>query len=135
MAEKKKTLIILDSNALVHRAFHALPPFTSNKGELVNAVFGFMLVFFKVVKEFKPDYVVATFDMAGPTVRHKEFAEYKATRKAAPDELYAQIPMIKRLLEALHVPVVEKQGYEADDLIGMIAKKATAKKNINTVIV
>ena len=133
MAEKKKTLIILDSNSLVHRAFHALPPFTSNKGELVNAVYGFLLVFFKVVKDLKPDYVAAAFDLSGPTFRHKEFAEYKAKRAKAPDELYAQIPMIKGMLEKLGVPIFEKQGFEADDLIGVLAKKATVKKGINSI--
>ena len=87
MDTKKKTLVILDSNSLVHRAFHALPPFSSPKGEQINAVYGFMLILFKIIKDLKPDYLAATFDLEGPTFRHKEYKEYKATRTPAPDEL------------------------------------------------
>ncbi|MCK4782056.1 hypothetical protein KAS79_04020 [Candidatus Parcubacteria bacterium] len=129
--EKKKRLIVIDGNALVHRAYHALPPLTTKKGELVNAVYGFLLVFFRALKEFKPDYVAATFDLPGPTFRHKKYKEYKAKRQKAPDELYEQIPKIKNILREFNVPIFEQEGFEADDLIGTIALQSP----IETIII
>ncbi len=134
---EKKRLIVIDANAVIHRAFHALPPLTTKKGELVNAIYGFLLVFFKAIKEFHPDFVVATFDFPAPTFRHKKYKPYKATRKKAPQELYEQIPKIKEILEAFNVQVFEKQGFEADDLIGTISKTAPKKQimpEIETII-
>ncbi|MBI4123070.1 MAG: hypothetical protein HY458_01760 [Parcubacteria group bacterium] len=120
----KQRLLIIDANSLIHRAFHALPPFRTRTGELTNAAYGFLLVLFKAIKEFHPEYIAATFDMPGPTKRHRAYAGYKAKRVKAPDELYAQMPRVKELLAVLGIPVYEKQGFEADDLIGTIAKKA-----------
>ncbi len=122
--EEKKVLLIIDANSLIHRAYHALPPMSTPKGEMVNAIYGFFLVFFKVLKEFKPDYIAAAFDLPGPTEREKKFAEYKAKRVKAPDELYAQIPLIKEALKELGIPAYEKQGFEADDCIGTVATLA-----------
>jgi DNA polymerase-1 len=134
--EKQKTLVLIDGHALVHRAYHALPPLNTGKGELVNAVYGFVLVLLKVLKELKPDYLVATFDLAGPTFRHKEFQDYKATRVKAPDELYAQLGRVKETLRAFSVPILEKEGYEADDVIGTVVEKLrTHKEKVNTIIV
>jgi len=127
--EEQKKLIILDSNSLIHRSFHALPPLTTRKGELINAVYGFCLVFLKILRELQPDYVVATFDFPGPTIRHKEFKEYKAKRPKAPAELYSQIPKVKEILKAFNVNFLEKQGFEADDLIATICQK-TQKQQI-----
>jgi DNA polymerase-1 len=118
---EKKKLIIIDSNSIIHRAFHALPPLTTKKGELVNAVYGFLLVFLKVIREFQPDYVAAVFDFPAPTFRHKKYKEYKITRPPAPEELYQQIPKVKEILEVFSVPIFEKEGFEADDLIGTIS--------------
>ncbi|MBU1102296.1 DNA polymerase I [Patescibacteria group bacterium] len=126
-----KTLVLIDGHALVHRAYHALPPLSTPKGELVNAVYGFVLILLKVLKELKPDYLVATFDLAGPTFRHKEFEDYKATRVKAPDELYAQIGRVKDVLHAFNVPIFEKEGYEADDIIGTLAEKVSRLKTKN----
>jgi len=134
---EKKRLIVIDSNAVIHRAFHALPPLTTKKGELVNAIYGFLLVFFKAIKEFQPDFVVATFDFPAPTFRHEKYKLYKATRKKAPQELYDQIPKIKEILEGFNVQIFEKQGFEADDLIGTISKAAPKKQilpEIETII-
>lgn len=136
MADKKR-LIIIDSNAVIHRAFHALPPLTTKKGELINAIYGFLLVFFKAIKEFQPDFVAATFDFPGPTFRHKKYKLYKATREKAPEELYEQIPKVKEILKNFNVQIFEKQGFEADDLIGTISKKAPKKQilpEIETII-
>lgn len=119
-----KRLIIIDSNSIIHRAFHALPPLTTKSGEVVNAVYGFLLVFFKAIKEFQPDCIVACFDRPEPTFRHEKYKEYKITRPRAPQELYDQIPKIKGVLEAFGVQVFEKAGFEADDVIGTIADSA-----------
>ena len=119
----KKKLILIDSNALIHRAYHALPPLTTKKGELVNAVYGFTSVLLNVLNKFKPDYIAATFDLKEPTFRHKQFKDYKATRVKAPDDLYEQIPRVKEIVSAFNIPIVEKAGYEADDLIATFARK------------
>ena len=128
MEEKKKRLIIIDSNALIHRAYHALPTLTTKKGELVNAIYGFLLAFLKAIKDFQPDYIAATFDAPGPTLRHKEYKEYKAKRPKAPEELYQQIPKVKEILEMFGVQTFEKSGYEADDLIAAISEQAPRKQ-------
>jgi len=92
MTDKPKRFLIIDSNSIIHRAFHALPPLTTSQGEVVNAVYGFLLVFFKAIKDFQPDFIAAAFDVPGPTFRHKKNQAYKAKRPKAPDELYQQIP-------------------------------------------
>ena len=129
MSKQKKKLMIIDGNALVHRSFHALPPsLTTKDGTVVNAVYGFVSFLIKAMKEMKPEYVVLTLDKKGPTFRHKKFKEYKAKRVKAPDELYAQIPMVKKLALDFNIPVFEKSGFEADDLIGTIASLVESKK-------
>ncbi len=137
MADKKR-LIVIDSNSVIHRAFHALPPLTTKKGEVVGAVYGFLLVFLKAIREFKPDFVAACFDVKGPTFRHEKYEGYKAHRLKAPDELYEQIPKVKETLKAFGVPVYEKQGFEGDDIIGTIAKLAPKKQalpELETIII
>lgn len=130
-----KKLVLIDSNALVHRAFHALPPsLNTSTGIPTNAVFGFMSVMIKMIKDLKPDYIVATFDLAGPTFRHEEFAEYKSHRVKAPDELYLQIPYIKEILTKFGIPIFEKPGFEADDLIGALAEQAKTTDDLQVVI-
>lgn len=126
------TLILIDSNALIHRAYHALPPLKTKKGVLVNAVYGFVSVLLKVLRELKPDYLAATFDLAGPTFREIEYKEYKAKRVKPPQEMYDQIPLIKQILQTLNIPIYEKQGFEADDVIGTIT---SATPNLETLIV
>lgn len=129
MVEKKR-LIIIDGNALIHRAYHALPPLRTKSGELINAVYGFLLVFLKVIREIQPDYVAATFDTPQPTFRHKEFKEYKIKRPPVPKELFEQIPKVKKVLEEFGIPIFAKEGFEADDLIGTIAKLAPRQQII-----
>lgn len=127
--ETKENFVIIDSNSIIHRAFHALPPLKTKDGEIINAVYGFLLVLFKLLKELKPKYFVACFDLPLPTFRKQAFAEYKAHRKKAPDELYNQIPIVKEVLRKFNVPIFEMAGYEGDDLIGTLAQKSK-KKNI-----
>ncbi len=131
---KKGKLMILDGNALIHRSFHALPPtLTTKKGELVNAVYGFTTVLLKAIREFKPNYIVLTLDRAAPTFRHKEYKEYKANRVKAPDDLYSQFPRVREIAGIFNIPIYEKDGFEADDLIGTIA--AEVNGDIEKIIV
>lgn len=119
----KKRFIIIDSHSIIHRAYHALPSLTTKKGELVNAVYGFLLVFLKAIREFQPDYIAATFDTPKPTFRHQKFKEYKAKRPPTPEDLSQQIPKVKEVLKAFGVSIFEKEGFEADDIIGTITEK------------
>jgi DNA polymerase I len=122
MEKSRKKLILIDGNAIIHRSYHALPPLTTKSGELVNAVYGFASTILSVIQKFQPEYIIATFDLAGPTFRHEEYKEYKATRVKAPDELYAQIDRVKEVVRAMNIPILEKQGFEADDVIGTVIK-------------
>lgn len=123
MPSKKKTFVIIDGNALIHRSFHALPPLTTKDGTQVNAAYGFTSVLLRMYRELKPDYWAATFDLAAPTFRHKAYDQYKATRVKAPQELYDQIPLVKQVVESFHIPIFEQAGFEADDLIGTLVHK------------
>ncbi|MDU6341275.1 MAG: DNA polymerase I [Clostridium sp.] len=127
-------LLILDSNSLMNRAFYAIPPLTTTEGVHTNAVYGFTNMLFKMKEEIKPDYIVAAFDRKAPTFRHKEYEEYKAGRKKMPPELGEQFPIIKEVLNLLAVNIYEIDGFEADDIIGTLAKFAE-KNNIEVFIV
>lgn len=128
--------IIIDANAIIHRAFHALPPFTAPDGSPTGAVYGFTSILIKILKDLKPDYVLAAFDTAAPTFRHIAYEKYKAQREKAPDELYAQFPKTKEVLGAFNIPILEKDGFEADDIIGTLAKKIpTEDKKAEIIIV
>ncbi|MCK5416745.1 DNA polymerase I [Candidatus Parcubacteria bacterium] len=135
--KKQEKILIIDGNAIIHRSFHALPPTIKTKNnEVVNAVYGFASVLIKSIKEFKPNYIALTLDKKGPTFRHKRYKEYKAHRKKAPDELYKQIPYVKRLAKVFNIPIFEMTGYEADDLIGSIATRTkTQDSKIKNIII
>ncbi|TAL19642.1 DNA polymerase I [Patescibacteria group bacterium] len=130
----KKILIAVDGNALLHRAWHALPPLTDRRGRVVNAVYGFLSTLFKVVKDVDPAYLAVTFDRPGKTFRHDAYGEYKATRVKQPDELYQQIPILEDALRILGVPTFGADGFEADDVLGTIAALAEKEKDIETLI-
>jgi DNA polymerase-1 len=133
--EEKPLLLLFDGNALVHRAFHALPPLTQPKtGELVNAVYGFASTLLKVFADFKPTHWAVAFDRPAPTFRHEMFEEYKAQRPATPEELKSQIKKVHQLVEAFHIPVFEIDGFEADDVLGTLSKQAD-EQGVETVIV
>ncbi|MFA5078375.1 MAG: 5'-3' exonuclease H3TH domain-containing protein, partial [Dehalococcoidia bacterium] len=135
MSKEKPLLILFDGNALVHRAFHALPPLSIMKtGEMVNAVQGFASTLLKLLKENKPDYWAIAFDRAAPTFRHEMFEDYKAQRPKTPPELVTQIERVHQLANAFNLPVFEMDGFEADDLIGTISTQA-GDKGIDTLIV
>jgi DNA polymerase-1 len=131
----KEKFVIIDGHALIHRAYHALPPLTTKNGEIVNAVYGFTMILLNVLKELKPDYVAVAMDLPAPTFRHAEYAEYKATRQKADDELIAQFPLVREVINAFNIPIFQKEGYEADDVIGSVAKKLQEKDGIETFVV
>ena len=128
MSKEKPLLILFDGNALVHRAFHALPPLTITKtGEMVNAVQGFASTLLKLLRENKPDYWAIAFDRRAPTFRHEMFEDYKAQRPKTPPELVTQIERVHQLAEAFNLPIFEMDGYEADDIIGTISRMRPRK--------
>ena len=122
-------LVIIDGNAIIHRAYHAIPPLSSKDGKMVNAVYGFASMLLRVWQDLKPDHIAVTFDVAGGTFRHVKFDKYKATRVKAAQELYDQIPMVHELVRAFNIPIYEKKGYEADDVIGTIVEKIKTQKS------
>jgi DNA polymerase-1 len=133
MAEK---FIIIDGNAILHRAWHALPPLTTPTGEMVNAAYGFTLILMKALKDIQPKYAAVTFDRKEKTFRHEMYTEYKATRVKQPDELYAQIPIIKKIVTAFGLPIFEKERFEADDVIATICKnKEVNKPEVESIVV
>ena len=135
MKEEKPLLLLFDGNALIHRAFHALPPLTQQKtGELVNAVYGFASTLLKVFADFRPTHWAIAFDRPTPTFRHQMFEEYKAQRPATPEELKDQIKKVHELVEAFHIPVFEMDGFEADDVLATLSKQADGQ-GIETIIV
>ncbi len=123
--QKLKKFVVVDGHALIYRGYYALPPLTTKKGELVNAVFGFTSVLLNMLGKLRPDYLAVTFDLKGPTFRHEAYEDYKATRAETPDDLLAQVPRIKQIVEAFKIPIFEEEGFEADDMIATIAKKIT----------
>jgi DNA polymerase-1 len=133
-----KRFLLIDGNAIIHRAYHAYPTtLTTTKGELVNAVYGFTSILLTVFRDLKPTYVAVTFDLAAPTFRHKKFEGYKASRPAMDEELVVQIDRVKEVVRTLNIPVFEKEGFEADDVIGTLADKVSKghEKKVGVVIV
>ena len=127
-------LFLIDGSSYVFRAFYAIGQLSTSKGFPTNAIFGFTSMMLKVLREMKPEYIAVIFDAKGPTFRDEIYPDYKANRPGMPEGLEPQIPHIKRIVEAYHIPVIEKEGYEADDIIGTIAKEV-AKERVDVVIV
>lgn len=119
-----KKLVLIDGHSILNRAFFGLPDLTNSQGVHTNAVYGFLNIMFKILEEEKPDYLTVAFDVHAPTFRHKMFEEYKGTRKPMADELRQQVPLIKEMLKAMGIIIVEKEGYEADDILGTLSVKA-----------
>lgn len=116
------SLAVIDGNAIIHRAFHALPPLTNQKKQPIGAVYGFLRVLFKIIREYQPTHLAVAFDSPGPTFRHQIFSDYKANRAKSPDELYQQIPLVQQVLMAMGLPILEAVEFEADDLIGSLVR-------------
>jgi DNA polymerase-1 len=132
--DKRKKFILIDGHALLYRAFYALPQLTTTYGQIINAAYGFTMILIRLLEEEKPEYMTIAFDTPVLTFRHKEFKEYKAHRKKMPDELISQISIIKEIIKNYNIPFFSKEGYEADDIIGTLAKEAE-KRSCNTIIV
>ncbi|MFY9462673.1 MAG: DNA polymerase, partial [Candidatus Sungiibacteriota bacterium] len=130
-----KKFILIDSHAIIHRAYHALPPLTTPAGEPIQAAFGFTTMLLRIIQELKPDYIAAAFDLPGPTFRHTAYARYKAQRPKAPSDLTSQFARVREVVAAFGIPIFEYAGYEADDIIGTIAKKMEKQKGVETIIV
>ena len=118
-----KKFIVIDGNSLINRAFYALPLLTNSQGEYSNAVYGFCNMLVKAIQEHSPDYIAVAFDRKEPTFRHKLYADYKGTRKGMPEELAMQMPILKKILQAMNIRILEQAGIEADDIIGVITKR------------
>ena len=117
-----KKLLILDSNSILNRAFYGVRYLSAKDGTPTNAIYGFLNILLKLIKEQEPDYICAAFDVKAPTFRHKQYEGYKAQRKPMPEGLAAQMPLAKDVLRAMGVTILEKEGYEADDIIGTVAR-------------
>ncbi|MFH1946715.1 MAG: DNA polymerase I [Candidatus Magasanikbacteria bacterium] len=134
---KEKKFVIIDGNAIIHRAYHALPPMNASDGTVVNAVYGFTSMLLKVISDLKPDYLTVAFDVAGGTFRDKVYTEYKAHRVKADQDLYDQIPLCHNVVKAFNIPILTKEGYEADDVIATAVAQVKSHKvhKVKSVIV
>ncbi len=127
-------LVLIDGHSILNRAFYGVPLLTNAEGLHTNGIYGFLNILFKILEEEKPDYLCVAFDVKEPTFRHKMYAEYKGTRKPMPQELREQVPVLQEVLAAMQITVVKKGGYEADDILGTLAKQAE-KKDIEVTLV
>lgn len=130
---KRKKLVLIDGHAIIHRAFHAVPDLSTSAGEPVNATFGFTSMLMKALLEERPDYIAVTFDRPSPTFRHEQYAQYKAHRPTLPDNMRPQFARIHEVVEAFGIRIFEKDGYEADDLLGTLSVQAT-QHDLTTII-
>ena len=123
---RDQKLVLIDGHSILHRAFYGVPDLTNAAGLHTNAVYGFLNIMFKILEEEKPDYLAVAFDVHAPTFRHLMYEAYKGTRKPMPEELREQVPVMKDVLRAMNVVIVEQEGLEADDILGTLARKAAA---------
>ena len=126
--KSKKKLFLIDGNSFCYRAYYAIKHLSNSKGQPTNAIYGFMAMLRKIIKDEKPDMIAVAFDLKGPTFRHKEYDGYKIKRKPMPDDLVSQLPYIKKLVSIYNIPIFEKEGYEGDDILATLAEKASSKK-------
>ena len=119
-------LVLIDGHSILNRAFYGVPGLTNSEGLHTNAVYGFFNILFKLLEEEKPGYLAVAFDLKAPTFRHTMYDAYKGTRKPMPEELHEQVPLMKEVLTAMGIPIFTREGYEADDILGTVAKKAQA---------
>ena len=129
-----KNFVIIDGSSLLHRAFYALPLLSTKKGIYTNGVYGFLTMLYKIQEDYTPAYICVAFDKKGPTFRHKEYKEYKGTRQETPSELAQQFPIIREILDAMNITILEMQEYEADDIAGTLAKMGE-QKDLDVILV
>ena len=124
-------VVLIDGNSILNRAFYGIMGSNMLKtedGTYTNAVYGFLAIMFKILENIEPEYLGVAFDMKAPTFRHEMYKEYKGTRKGMPEELVQQMPLIKEVLSAMNIKIIEKEGYEADDILGTLSKMARKKR-------
>lgn len=131
---RSKKLVLLDSHAIIHRAYHALPDFTSPSGEPTGALYGLSSMLLRIINDLEPDYLAACYDLPKPTVRHQAYEDYKGTRSKTDDALVAQIASSRRIFEAFGIPVYEREGFEADDLLGTISEMLKDDNDVEVII-
>ena len=124
MENTKEKILLIDGHSIVNRAFYGVPPLTNSDGLHTNAIYGFLNIFFNAYSKIQPDYVIVAFDVREKTFRHLMYDAYKGNRKGMPDELHEQVPVLKEVLQSMHIKTAELAGYEADDVIGTYAKMA-----------
>ena len=124
MVISMEKLVLIDGHSILNRAFYGVPDLTNSAGLHTNAVYGFLNIMFKILEEEKPDYLTVAFDVHAPTFRHEIYKEYKGTRKPMPQELREQVPVMKEVLNAMGIKIMEQAGLEADDILGTLAKRA-----------
>lgn len=129
-----RKLILLDSHAIIHRAYHALPEFSSSDGQPTGALYGLSTMLMAIIKEFKPDYMIAAFDLPKPTYRHEAYADYKSGRQKTDDALASQLQRARDVFKAFNIPIYEKEGYEADDVIGTFVEETKTIKDLEVII-
>lgn len=132
-----KKIVLIDGNSILNRAFYGImgsKMLTTKDGKYTNAVYGFLAILFKVLEDIEPEYLMVAFDLKAPTARHKMYEGYKANRKEMPNELAEQMPIVKEILQAMNITIIEKEGYEADDVLGTIAKRAEKEKLDVTIV-
>jgi DNA polymerase-1 len=129
-----KRIVLLDTHALIHRAYHALPDFRASDGTPTGALYGLSNMIASIIRDLKPDYIFACYDLPGKTFRHEAYTEYKGTRKAGDDDLITQLISSREIINALNIPIIDAVGYEADDVIGTLAKKFSDKNKYDIII-
>ena len=117
-----KNLLIIDGNSIINRAFYGIRLLTNKHGLFTNGIYGFLKIMFKAIEELDPGYICVAFDLKAPTFRHKIYSQYKAQRKGMPEELRVQMPVMKEVLRAMNISILEKEGFEADDIIGTVSR-------------
>jgi DNA polymerase-1 len=134
MAKPTKRVILLDAHAIIHRAFHALPPLSSPASEPVGAIYGLSAMLLKIIKDLKPDFLIACYDLPEKTFRHEAYSGYKAKRKEIATELVVQLEKSRDVFEAFNIPIYDKAGFEADDILGTISKQLSSRSDLETII-
>ena len=128
--KNKKRIVLLDTHAIIHRAYHALPEFTGPTGAPTGALYGLVSMLLKIITDLKPDYIAACYDLPKPTIRHEAYADYKGTRVKTDDALVAQIKESRKVFDAFAIPTYEREGFEADDLLGTIAEEIKSTTDV-----
>ena len=121
-----KKVVLIDGHSILNRAFYGVPVLTNSEGLHTNGIYGFLNIMFKAIEEEKAETLIVAFDLKAPTFRHKMYGAYKGTRKPMPQELHEQVPVLKEVLQAMEIPIVTKEGYEADDILGSLSRIPSA---------